>query len=203
MDRKLKNTLDKCRKFLLGTCLVFMGMLFCDEAYGADFMRAHLPLIAQEPQYADVVSFTFTSYDKDGRVVFEEDGVVTMQQNRFRLEVEDEFMMVTDGSTLWVYKVQTDDIIIMGNSMAGSSQPLENSILNLAELFGYSQAAGNQMEIKKSADGKPSEIIFHTADDSMHRVKIKSVKVKQPLHSADIFKLDGKDYPNAIVTDLR
>ena len=201
MGREFENISGRCRELILGTCLVLMAILFCVKAFGL-LCPAELHG-AQQPQYADEVSFTFTSFDKDGKVVFEEEGAVTMLQNKFRLEVEDEFIMVTDGSTLWVYKVQSDDIIIMEYSSRSADRPIENSILNLAELFGYSEASGNRMEMKKNADGKPAEIIFHTADDSMHRVKIKSVKVRQPLQSSKTFILDSNDYPNAIITDLR
>lgn len=156
------------------------------------------------------IVFNFEVSDRKGNPIYNDAGTVTISGNRFHMEVAEDFVMVSDGNTLWIYKPQSEDIIVMDAAVVGlqnasvADSSLEQALLNLATLFGYSEGSSSRMDIKRSASGDLSQIHFVSTDNSSYTVKVKSV---EPLagNSPDssYFTLQVRDYPNAIVTDMR
>lgn len=156
------------------------------------------------------IVFNFEASDRKGNPIYNDAGTVTISGNRFYMEVAEDFVMVSDGTTLWIYKPQSEDIIVMDAAVVGlqnasvADSSLEQALLNLATLFGYSEGSSSRMDIKRSASGDLSQIHFVSTDNSSYTVKVKSV---EPLANAGLdasyFTLQVRDYPNAIVTDMR
>ena len=216
MDRKFKNILGKCRKAIPCACLFFMLMLCGPSCFS--FTLVPDALTMQSFDIPIKVDFNFDAKDRSGREIYNDSGTITLCGNKFRMEVADDLVMVSDGVTLWVYKPQSEDIIIMEAQMAGlsstqSEEPLhhptadaslEQAMQNMATLFGYSDGTSSKIEIIRGANGLPSQIRFISKDNSSYTIKIKSVKpIGRDELTESYFTLQVREYPNAIVTDLR
>lgn len=219
----IRYILDKCRKTLPCACLFFISTIAADECHsrpsGASPLLETGVGITGQIVYGDPaqsqdspikIGFNFEATDRSGNLIYNDAGTVTMSGNRFRMEVAEDLVMVSDGTTLWIYKPQSEDIIVMDAAVVGlqnasvADSSLEQALLNLATLFGYSEGSSSRMDIKRSASGDLSQIHFVSTDNSSYTVKVKSV---EPLANvgldASYFTLQVRDYPNAIVTDMR
>jgi len=235
----IRYILDKYRKTLPCACLFFISTIAADECHSRPSVAS--PLLetgvgitgqiaygdpAQSQDSPITIGFNFEATDRSGNLIYNDAGTVTMSGNRFRMEVAEDLVMVSDGTTLWIYKPQSEDIIIMDAAMAGlqaassavssvssasssssvsaADKSLEQALHNLAALFGYAGGDASKIDIKRDPGGLMSQINFISKDNSAYTVKVKSV---EPLagNSPDssYFTLQPRDYPNAIVTDMR
>lgn len=196
-------------------CLFFMLMLCGPTCFS--FFTFPVAQSQQEGSAAPLqMDFTFMATDRQGNELYNDGGIITLSGNRFRMEVAEDLVMVSDGVTLWVYKPQSEDIIIMEAGVAGipaeasavsavsKDNSLEQALQNMAALFGYSDSTGSKIDVKRGPDGKISQIKFISKDNSSYMVKVKSVKTLSPdAFKESYFTLQVREYPNTIVTDLR
>ena len=150
-----------------------------------------------------VMSFIFSAADNAGKEICKEEGTVSYSGDRFRIELKDQMLVVSDGTAMWVYKEQSDDILILEAGFGSfDADNLESAIRKLVSVFGYTGTGDDRVDIKRDAKNRPAEVTFFSAGKSYYKVTIKSV-AENVAADDKIFTFSLRDYPNAVVTDLR
>lgn len=139
--------------------------------------------------------------DASGVEVANEQGKIYINGSSYRLEVEDELLVVCDGSAQWMYRHQTEDIIITGSRVAAGNN-LEETVQNILEQFVGSAGANGNVSIAKDSNGRANEITVNMGGKAYYKVKLASVTETEAFPDG-YFTLNVADYPNAIVTDMR
>ena len=150
-----------------------------------------------------VMNFIFRAADNAGKEIYNEEGTISYRDNKFRIELEDQMLVVSDGRALWVYREQSDDILILEAGLGSfDADNLESAIRKLVSVFGYAGTGDDRVDIKRDAKNRPAEVTFFSAGKSYYKVIIKSV-AENVTADDKIFTFSLRDYPDAVVTDLR
>lgn len=174
-----------------------------------------------------ITKFTFTATDAKGKQVYNESGSIWIFGNKFRLEMPDELMVVSDGVTRWIYKMQSEEIIvsesdpentdIMENPFAIFDVAGKGYTILPAVQAGYRQgktvkiiilkakdAVTNYRQIHIAVEGNniPAELVFNSTNGAKYTVQVNRFSKAENL-AAQTFAFSVRQYPNAVVTDLR
>ncbi len=153
-----------------------------------------------------LIYFIFTAIAADGSQVANETGKLFLDGNKYRLEVEDELLVVCDGSTQWMYKPQSEEIVIVGSEIAASlakAKDMEEAAGSILDML-VPNAAPGDIVIVKDIRGVIQQIRIFLGGKTMDKARIDvSSAVEKAEFPQGCFTLDPADYPNAIVTDLR
>ncbi len=152
-----------------------------------------------------LIYFIFTAIGADGSQLANEAGKLFIDGNKYRLEVEDELLVVCDGNTQWIYKPQTDDILIATSQIADNfseSGDFNETVQNLIALFAPNGSASGNTVVKKGPDGRVKEVTINLGGKSYYKIELTSVKESDAFPDSH-FSFDTADYPSAIVTDMR
>lgn len=145
-------------------------------------------------------SFSFVAKDAKGGPVYDAKGDVVVSGARFRVEIPHQMIVVSDGVTQWVYNSSNDEILISGSEfsqqMASASTPLEMVV----ELF-VGANKGYEKVLNKDKAGNLVEVVLKWAKGSyVMKILGPIVEKKTP---PEMFSLDVRNFPEAVITDLR
>ena len=148
-------------------------------------------------------AFAFSAKDAKGVSVYDAKGDIEVSGPKFRMEIPQEMIVVSDGKTQWVYNCSNDEIIIseseFSQQLASASTPLE-MVEKVAGLF-VGANKGYEKVVNKDKAGNPVEVVLKYAKGSyVIRILGQVVKKNTP---PEIFALDVRNFPEAFVTDLR
>jgi Outer membrane lipoprotein carrier protein LolA. len=176
------------------------------------------------------LGFSFEATDAKGKKVYEESGNIQISGNKYYMDISDELIIKCDGTSKWIYNMQTDEVII-SNASYDSSDIAENPFI----LFGISAKSKFQIDntIKQISinNEKVNEITLIPKDKKTYKaiyiafkkigskkyypVQIKVVSANNTVYKANVnsfeetkiesnlFTFNTSKYPNAIITDLR
>ena len=128
-------------------CLVLILLLWCGNLW------------AHTTEKIERVEFVFEAKDGRGAEIYNDSGTLLLHASRFRMEMADDLLMVSDGKTIWIYRPQTEDVIIMDADIANLQSAsdddisLEQTLHTLAGLFGYSHSNSSEIKIERSTNG--------------------------------------------------
>ncbi len=186
------------------------------RAYGlcACFVFMLLPIISGAKGYG--VTFSFIAADKSGEQVYNEQGKIWVNGSCYRMEIEDQLLVVCDGKVQWMYRPQTEDIIITWSQVASEldkqveseagalsdSESVGETVQSILSVFAGESGANSRVELKKDVAGVVRELVIYLEDKSYYKIELLSITIK-PSFPDGFFTLDPADYPNAVVTDMR
>ena len=141
------------------------------------------------------LSFSFTATDAGGAAVSMDGNIITSGEC-YRMET-DQVLVVSDGSVIGIYQKGTDEIIL---------QPVETGADIMANPFALLKD-GNSLNYEITAQGKdakglPEKVVLKARNGAVYLIGIQKYSALSNLN-ASLFTLNPKDYPTAIVTDLR
>lgn len=204
-----------------------MLLVVCSSAYGqgkTDILAA----AAGNIKAGTVIGFDFSATDGKGKKIYEERGTVSVWGDKFRMEIPDDLIVVSDGVVKWIYKPGEEELIIAENNTK-EQDVLENpfSILEQTDRF-YNVTVGTEVKIIGGKGVKKVTLIPREAENNYVRIDIliekdKNIPVRIEFLSIDgsqytasirsfrpltdkspvLFRLDPEKYPDAVVTDLR
>lgn len=209
----------KClRTLFFGTCL----MLFvCFPFYGV--AAAEIPdetMAAESAGRKFVMDFIFTATGENGEIIYEESGSVAVNGGLYRMTVSDDLVVVGNEDSQWLYKPQSDEIIIVSSEISrklAAASSMDELVTELISLFisesdsGHSRNHGHGLNSKNSfvrpeivwdKGNRLSEIRIKTSDKAGYKIKITSFSEVKSLPDT-LFIFDSSKYPYAIITDLR
>ncbi len=148
--------------------------------------------------------FAFSAKDAKGASVYEAKGDIVVSGARFRMEIPQEMVVVSDGVTQWVYNCSNDEILISASEFsqltASASSPVD-LVEKLAGLFVGANKGYEKVVVNKDKGGNPVEVVLKYAKGSyVIRIIGGIIEKNTP---PEIFSLDIGKYPEAVVTDLR
>ena len=175
-----------------------------------------------------MIGFDFFAMDGKGEKIYEERGTVSVRGDKFRMEIPDDLLVVSDGTVKWIYKPGAEELIIAENN---TEEPdvLENpfSILEQAARF-YNVTVGTGVKTLGGKSVKTVTLTPREAKNNYNRIDIflekdKNIPVRIEFFSIDgsrytasilsfepltdtsgaLFVLDPSKYPDAVITDLR
>ncbi len=153
-----------------------------------------------------LIYFIFTAFAADGSQVADEIGKLFIDGNKYRLEVEGELLVVCDGATQWMYKPQSDEIVIVGSEVASSlakAKDMEEAAGSILDML-VPNAAPDDIVVVKDIRGVVQQIRISLGGKSLDKAKIDVTSaVEKSEFPQGCFTLNTADYPNAVVTDLR
>lgn len=180
---------------LFGTCLVLFSLFPFQKAEGA----------GGDGGKKFVMEFVFTATDGEGETIYEESGSVAVNGGMYRLEVQEDLMVIGNGETQWLYKPQSEEIIIVSSEISNklaTAGNIDELAMELVSLFVSGAGAdGGKPQIIKGRNGRLSEIRIN-AGKACYKIKITSFSEVDSLPYS-LFVFDSSQYPNAVITDLR
>lgn len=188
------------------TC-VLLSSLLIGKAQGQGKNTA-LTDFAARANAGSEISFVFSATDNKAQEIYRESGKTIVYGNKYRMDVPDNLLVVSNGTSRWIYKPQEEELVIAANN-PGEEDIMENpfAILNVKNggtvknytVSVISRATGTG---GKELQGVPDKIILTAKGGAKYTIAITGFKqIATP--PATTFELDVKKYPNAIVTDLR
>ena len=81
--------------------LVLIVLIFC---------TAMPSVMAAETGYA--IEFIFSAQDENGKIIYSESGSVLVCGGKYRFEIPEEVLIVSDGVSQWVYNPMNEEIMI-------------------------------------------------------------------------------------------
>ena len=164
---------------------------------------AGLPsVIAAETGYA--IEFIFSAQDTNGKTIYSESGNVLVCGGKYRFEIPDEVIIVSDGVCQWMYNSMNEEIMISNSDiskhLADAVTPNDIAV-KLASLFTGDANKPGTVEIKCDKNNIPVELLLK-AEDVGYKINIESFVQKEDIPQ-ESFKFNVKNYPEAVVTDLR
>lgn len=173
--------------------LVLIVLIFC---------TAMPSVMAAETGYA--IEFIFSAQDENGKIIYSESGSVLVCGGKYRFEIPEEVLIVSDGVSQWVYNPMNEEIMISKSEISKqlSEAVTPNDIaVKMASLFTGEANGSGAVDIKSDKNNIPIELILK-ADDIRYRINIESFVQKENIPQ-ESFKFNVKNYPEAMVTDLR
>ena len=188
MDKIIGTVRGFAGRSLYGICLLlfisFSGVLSAQTGYS--------------------IKFSFSVEDTKGGIVYAESGDIFVCGGKYRLEIPEELIIVCNGKTQWIYNSLNGDIVVsdseISDRLSSADSPFD-SMETLLSLFASSEEEGSRIDVKKDKAGKPVEITL-CSDKTVYRVKVKSLETVENMPQ-EKFIFNVKEYPEAIVTDLR
>lgn len=149
-------------------------------------------------------SFSFVAKDAKGVSVYNAKGDIVVSGPKFRMEIPQELIVVSDGKTQWVYNCSNDEILIseseFSQQLASASNPLEMAE-KLAGIFVGANKGYEKAVVNKDKAGNPVEVVIKWAKGS-YVIRILGAVVEKNT-PPEMFALDVRNFPEAVITDLR
>ena len=149
-------------------------------------------------------SFSFVAKDAKGGGVYDAKGDVVVSGARFRLEIPQQMIVVSDGKTQWVYNCSNDEILVSESEFSGqmeTASSVTEIVEKVAGLFVGANKGYEKAVVKKDKAGNPVEVVLKWAKGSyVIRILGAVVETKTP---PEMFSLDVRNFPEAVITDLR
>lgn len=149
-------------------------------------------------------AFAFSAKDAKGVDVYDAKGDVVVSGARFRMEIPQEMIVVSDGKTQWVYNCSNDEILVCESEFSGqmeTASSVAEIVEKLAGLFVGANKGYEKAVVKKDKAGNPVEVVLKWAKGSyVIRILGAVVEKKTP---PEMFSLDVRNFPEAVITDLR
>ena len=155
---------------------------------------------ASNAQQGYSFSFAFSAKDAKGVSVYDAKGDIVVNGQKFRMEIPQEMLVVSDGKTQWVYNCSNDEILISESEFSQQMESVSTPLEMVAGLF-VGANKGYEKIVNKDKAGNPEEIVIKYAKGSyVVRILGQVVKKNTP---PEMFTLDVRNFPEAVVTDLR
>lgn len=202
------------RTVFFGTCLIFF--VYCPFFGVAAAEMADETMAAEFAGRKFVMDFIFTATGETGEIIYEESGSVAVNGGLYRMTVSDDLVVVGNEDSQWLYKPQSDEIIIVSSEISrklASASSIDKLVTELVSLFisesgsvhSRNNSYGNNFvrpEIVWDNGNRLSEIRIKTSGKAGYKIKITSFSEVKSL-PATLFIFDTAKYPYAIITDLR
>ena len=151
-----------------------------------------------------VIAFSFSAEDASGKIIYNEKGNLSVSGGKYRLVMDDEFAIVSNGSVQWIYNPANEDIVISQSELSGQlskASDSEDVVRSLVSILSSSQGTGSKAEF---IEGKAKNIVGAVLRQgkSVYRIKVESLSTSTSLDEG-LFVINPDDYPDAFVTDLR
>lgn len=205
----------KClRTVFFGTCFMIFIYFPFSGVVAAEMADETVAVESADRKF--VMDFIFTATGEAGEIIYEESGSVAVNGGLYRMTVSDDLVVVGSGDSQWLYKPQSDEIIIVSSKISrklAAASSIDELVTELVSLFISESNSGHSSghnhghsyvrpEIIWGKGNRLSEIRIKTSDKAGYKIKITSFSEVKSLPDT-LFVFDSTRYPYAIITDLR
>ena len=189
------------KRFYKEFCKVFCVIL-CSLA-------ATAPVQGASVQKGYSIGFAFSVTGPKGEGLLDAKGNLTVSGTKLRIDIPEEFLIVSDGVTQWVYDRSNEEILVSNSEISSLISAEMSPVDAMERIFGFVLAADTGADkgekdkyvVKKDKEGNPVEVVMNF-DKITCRVKIEKPVYKNNIPQ-EMFSLDVKSFPEAFVTDMR
>ncbi len=193
------------RVTLFFTAILFtMAIFFSISAIAKDIND--LKSFAKVANNGSEIGFTFTAVDKDGKLLYESEGITLVYNEMFSVNIPDEFLIIDNKVNRWLYKINDEEIIVTDASVEDASiadNPfafLRGETLDKIKNYDI-EVVGRAGNVPPTLQSVPSKIVLISALGIKYTIEILSFKESTQLSDSN-FVLDPAKYPNAIVVEM-
>ena len=145
------------------------------------------------------IDYDMIALDNKGKEVYTSAGNVFILNDKYKMIIPEELLVIDNGTKRYIYKEQDDEIIIAPVNK-DDSDIMENPFAVLRHK--NNKTSNYQVEvINGSTPDLPKQIILKSSNGAKYVIAIKKFKELTNLNDK-LFEFDVKNYPNAIVTRL-
>ncbi len=152
------------------------------------------------------IGFLFTAIDKNGSILYNNQGTTLVYNEMFSLEVPDELIVVDNKVNRWLYKINDEEIIVMDATLQEASIA-DNPFAflraeNLESIKNYTiEVEDRTSTTLPSLKSVPQKITLTSLAGIKYIIEINSFK-EAPQLSSYSFVLDVAKYPDAFVVEM-
>ena len=181
-------------KFTLNLVSVLVFIFLVNSAFSQSLEK-----FALKANKGSQIDFDFIAFDNKGKEVFSSAGNVFILNDKYKMIIPEELLVIDDGAKRYIYKEQDDEIIIAPVNK-DDSDIMENPFAVLRHK--NNKSSNYQVEVVNgSTPDLPKQIILKSSNGAKYVIAIKKFKELTNLNDK-LFEFDVKNYPNAIVTRL-
>ncbi len=145
------------------------------------------------------IDFDFIAFDNKGKEVYSSAGNVFILNDKYKMIIPDDLIVIDNGTKRYIYKEQDEEIIIAPVNK-DESDIMENPFAVLR--YKNNKAGNYQIDVVPGVTADmPKQIVLKSVSGAKYVILIKKFKDLNTL-SEKIFEFNVNDYPNAIVTNL-
>jgi hypothetical protein len=168
-------------------------------------LAATAPVQGASVQKGYSIGFAFSVTGPKGEGLLDAKGNLTVSGTKLRIDIPEEFLIVSDGVTQWVYNRSNEEILVSNSEISSLISAEMSPVDAMERIFGFVLAADkgekDKYVVKKDKEGNPVEVVMNF-DKITCRVKIEKPVYKNNIPQ-EMFSLDVKSFPEAFVTDMR
>lgn len=157
-----------------------------------------LNTFANKANKGSEIEFEFEALDNKGNSIYSNSGVVYIFNDKYKMLIPDELMVIDNGVRRFIYKVQDDEIIIAPVNKE-ETDIMENPFAVLR--YKKDKIGNYTIDVKAKKEDIPNQIILKANNGAKYIISIKKFKEFTNINDK-FFEYNIKDYPNAIVTNL-
>ncbi len=155
------------------------------------------------------IRFAFSVADQKGASLLDAKGVLLVCGTKLRIDIPEQFLIVSDGVDQWVYNRSNEEIVVSKSEISSLISPQMSPVEAMERVFGFDLAADKGADkgekdkyvVKKDKEGNPVEVVMNL-DKMTCRVKMEKPVYKNNIPQ-EMFSFDAKSFPEAFVTDMR